>query len=220
MARQRMIGADRRAAILEAATAVFAIEGYEGAKTSQIAKAAKTTEAVMYRHFPSKLALYRAVLRQLIRSQNEIFASLRSDNPGAEALLDTFERYLRNCYAGGAAPNAQRMRILMMSLAHDGDFARLTYRRAVRMNFARLDAALQVARADGDVAGAPISAHNAACFVEHVGAMMFAARIPQPPIIAYDGDMEEVVRDGLCFCARGVGITEAALARYLASRGR
>jgi AcrR family transcriptional regulator len=215
-----MIGADRRTAILEAATAVFAIEGYERAKTSQIAKAAKTTEAVMYRHFPSKLTLYRAVLRQLIRSQNEIFASLQSDHPGADALLDTFARYLRNCYAGAAAPNAHRMRILMMSLAHDGDFARLTYRRAVRMNFARLDAALQVARAEGDAVGEPISAHNAACFVEHVGAMMFAARIPQPPIITYDGEMDRVVRDGLYFCARGVGITEEAVLRYLKSRHR
>ncbi len=58
----RMPGSDRRQQLLEAALTVFARYGFGGATTKQVAAAANVTEAIVFRHFPSKQALYTAVL--------------------------------------------------------------------------------------------------------------------------------------------------------------
>ena len=59
----RMQGADRKHQLLETALEVFSRQGFEGATTKEIAARAGVTEAVIFRHFPSKHALYEAVLQ-------------------------------------------------------------------------------------------------------------------------------------------------------------
>jgi AcrR family transcriptional regulator len=60
--RARMSAPERRAAILRAAREEFARHGFHGAGTAAIARSAGCSEAVLYRHFPSKKALLAAVL--------------------------------------------------------------------------------------------------------------------------------------------------------------
>ena len=57
-----MHASERRQQLLEAALEVFSRKGFDGATTKEIAAAAGVTEAIIFRHFPSKLALYTAVL--------------------------------------------------------------------------------------------------------------------------------------------------------------
>lgn len=57
-----MNAGDRRRQLLDAALEVFSHKGFGGATTREIAAAAGVTEAIIFRHFPSKQALYRAVL--------------------------------------------------------------------------------------------------------------------------------------------------------------
>ena len=56
---------DRRQHILEQAERLFADRGYEGAALAEIARAAGLGNAGLIHHFPSKAALYRAVLEEL-----------------------------------------------------------------------------------------------------------------------------------------------------------
>ncbi len=58
----RFTAADRRQQILEVATRLFAMRGYEGTTTRVIAEKAGVTEALIFRHFPSKQELYWAVI--------------------------------------------------------------------------------------------------------------------------------------------------------------
>jgi TetR/AcrR family transcriptional regulator len=60
--RKRLHAVDRRKLVLEAALSVFAKKGYAGATTREIAAAAGVTEAIIFRHFPNKQDLFRAVL--------------------------------------------------------------------------------------------------------------------------------------------------------------
>lgn len=60
----RMNANDRRRQLLEAAVAYFATHGYRGATTAGLARAAGVTEPILYRHFPSKQALFVALLEQ------------------------------------------------------------------------------------------------------------------------------------------------------------
>ena len=49
---------ERRAQVLRVATRLFARFGYARTTTASLARAAGVTEPVLYRHFPSKRALF------------------------------------------------------------------------------------------------------------------------------------------------------------------
>src|SRR3954471_11314418 len=57
-----MPASDRRTQLLSTALDVFSQQGFSGTTTKEIAAAAGVTEAIIFRHFPSKQALYQAVL--------------------------------------------------------------------------------------------------------------------------------------------------------------
>jgi TetR/AcrR family transcriptional regulator len=58
----RLPASDRRHQLLEAALDLFSRKGFDGTTTKEIAAAAGVTEAIIFRHFPSKQALYSAVI--------------------------------------------------------------------------------------------------------------------------------------------------------------
>ena len=64
----RMPAGDRRRQLLDAALELFSRKGFGGATTKEIAAAAGVTEAIIFRHFPSKQALYTAVLDSKVES--------------------------------------------------------------------------------------------------------------------------------------------------------
>jgi TetR/AcrR family transcriptional regulator len=61
-----MAASDRRTQLLEIGLNLFAKKGFNGTTTKEIAAAAGITEAVIFRHFPNKQALYEAVLESQI----------------------------------------------------------------------------------------------------------------------------------------------------------
>jgi AcrR family transcriptional regulator len=53
---------ERQASLISAAAALFARKGFNGTTTKEIAKAAGVSEALVFKHFPTKHALYAAIL--------------------------------------------------------------------------------------------------------------------------------------------------------------
>ena len=58
----RLPASDRRRQLVETALDFFSRKGFGGTTTKEIAAAAGVTEAIIFRHFPSKSDLYNAVL--------------------------------------------------------------------------------------------------------------------------------------------------------------
>src|ERR1041385_3545198 len=58
----RLSAEARKEAIVEAVQDLFAEKGFEGTTTRELAKAAGVSEALLYKHFPSKESLYAAML--------------------------------------------------------------------------------------------------------------------------------------------------------------
>jgi len=58
----RMSGDERRLVILQAAVELFSQHGFKGATTKEIAKASGVSEAMLFRHFENKDALYEAII--------------------------------------------------------------------------------------------------------------------------------------------------------------
>jgi AcrR family transcriptional regulator len=83
-------GEMRRAALLDAATEVFARDGYAGASMKDIADIAGITTVGLLHHFPNKVALLRAMIDRRSARMTERFGALRAD-----ASLEGFLRFLR-----------------------------------------------------------------------------------------------------------------------------
>ena len=142
--RPRMSGPERRRAILRAAREEFARSGFHGAGTAAIARAAGCSEAVIYRHFPSKKALLAAVL------EDEVWGGpagggehpLRGDpSAGMPALLAAR-------LADPDTATAARMILLAIGLSEDPEIGP-TVLRAFGAMRERLKAAVDGAQAAG-----------------------------------------------------------------------
>jgi AcrR family transcriptional regulator len=72
---RRLSGPQRRDRILDAAVACFASRGFSGTTTREVARRAGITEAGLYRHFPSKEALYAAIIDRKMQAP-ELLAGL------------------------------------------------------------------------------------------------------------------------------------------------
>lgn len=215
MPKIRVSGPERREMILDAARRVFSQHGYDGAKTLQIAREAQVSEALVYRHYPSKLALYRAVLRKIFREQDESYNSLAVDGDGTESLVGFIHSYFRSIVFEPDSPIQNGYRMTMASLAGDGGFARLVYRRAQRKHATGLFKRHEQARENGDIVGEQLSPANTTMFVEHVGTMLTSVLRLPPASRPYDKTDDELVRDAVWFCCRGIGLSDEAIARHI-----
>ena len=61
----RLKAPQRREQIMEVATKLFAVHGYDGTTTAAIAEAAGVTEPILYRHFTGKAELFIAIVRAM-----------------------------------------------------------------------------------------------------------------------------------------------------------
>src|SRR5579859_3941748 len=76
----RLSAPKRRKQLIEVAIGLFAQQGYRGTTTRQIADRAGVTEAIIYRHFPTKEDLYWAVLEEQCRARQEMRKSEAPDD--------------------------------------------------------------------------------------------------------------------------------------------
>ena len=80
----RLPAAQRRLALIEAALHVFSQGSYSRATTAEIARAAGVSEPILYRHFPSKRALYLACLDETWIRLRLVFAERLAELGDAE----------------------------------------------------------------------------------------------------------------------------------------
>lgn len=214
MQRIRLPAKERRTLILDKARAIFAQCGYEAARTQDIARQSGVSEALMYRHFPSKEVLYRAVLRDVIRDQDASYEKLSLQEFNGRALVRNLHAYFSIVVDPAEIRIREGFRLLLASLVGDTNFATLVYRRAHRLMHHRISTALRNAREAGDVVGRQISVTNTSLFTEHVGTVLnvLVTKAERSP---YEGDTNELVRDAVWFCCRAVGFTDDAITRHL-----
>jgi hypothetical protein len=141
--------------------------------------------------------------------------------PSTEGLVRMLWATLRACvYGKPSAQAAAGQRLMLLSLAGDGEHARLYYRRAFRLGLRALEQALAAAREAGDLVGEPIEARNAFALIGHVATMIASAHLAGRSVVPYTPSRERLLEDAVRFCGRGLGLSEAALARTAPDRSR
>src|SRR6267378_1201735 len=84
----RLSAVARKEAIVAAVQDVFAEKGFDGTTTRELARAAGVSEALLFKHFPTKQALY-AAMQQACCSERDRghFTRLTSLNESASTLV-------------------------------------------------------------------------------------------------------------------------------------
>lgn len=136
---------DRQAGLIGAAACLFAAKGFSGTTTKDIAKAAGVSEALLFKHFPTKQALYSAILAEKAQySELRIAlekASADRDDEGLFTLLAGFR--IRK----GADPTM--LRLLLFSALEGHELSSMFFRQQYRLFYDLLAGYISRRIADG-----------------------------------------------------------------------
>lgn len=114
--RKRLPAGERRALILEVARRLFAHNGFQGTGTTEIAAAAGCSEAIIYKHFASKQALFAAVIEECAR---ELRALLDQTLVEHRDPLAAYSAFARRVSCEPRFIEITRLRTLALSLVHE-----------------------------------------------------------------------------------------------------
>jgi AcrR family transcriptional regulator len=216
MSTLRMTGDLRRQLILGAAKRCFSRHGFAGTTTKSVAAAASISEGLLFKHFPTKSALYAEILSEECDADPGLHRLLGLP-PSTETLVTLIREMVRHFQGVVDAPDredAQRLRLMVASHLDDGEFARLIYQKIEGLIGPVFTASLERAVEAGDASRIGREPKNLFWFAHHTVLMATMARVPTVPCLTY-GDAADFERQLCQFILRGMGLNEAAIASSL-----
>jgi len=218
----KMSSEERRAAIIKAVRQVFAERGFDGTTTRALAQAAGVSEALLFKHFPNKEALFSAMqLSCCNEGDQDVFGRLFALEPSASTLV-LMTHFFVSKVAGecptDANERAVQTRLMLRSLAEDGDFARIMLRRVATDWAPRVEECMKAAVAAGEAVATPLRPALGAWFTHHVAAMMRIFFLPDEPVADYGVSREKAIEQAVWFVLRGVGLKEEVIKRHYNAR--
>jgi len=122
--KKRMSAKGRREQILEGAWSLFAQKGFRGTTTREIAKRLGISEALMFKYFPTKAALYRAIIQKRMHGTEEmLFPKEAIDSKDDRQVFKSILSYLLR--KNTADPTF--MRLLLYSALEGHDLSKMFF---------------------------------------------------------------------------------------------
>jgi AcrR family transcriptional regulator len=219
--RTRLSAEERKAAIVRAALPLFARKGYMETTTKDLARAAGVSEPLLYKHFPSKEALYVEIRELCCKGDDAATRKVIHLIEGLEASTSTLVHlvhYLVRVQVRGKLVGSIEwdtlQRLMVKSLLEDGAFARMMYQNRFDAFCRRIEDCLEAAVAAGDAVKTPITAGNNARFAHHLAALIALVHLPPKPAMKYGVSRDELVRQAVWFILTGMGLTRKAIATH------
>jgi AcrR family transcriptional regulator len=213
----RLSSEERRAAIIKAVRRAFAEKGFHGTTTRELADAAGVSEALLFKHFPTKEALFSAMQLFCCNQQHhDRVERLKALEPSASTMV-LMVHFLVSKVVGGATRDEEHgvhNRLLIRSLADDGEFARLILRRLATGFIPKLEQCLQAAVAAGEAVNGHVVPRLAGWFVHHLAVAVMTHTLPVSPVVDYDLPHDKLVEQAVWFALRGMGLKEEVIQRY------
>ena len=216
MSSLRMTSDLRRELILSAAKRCFARNGFAGTTTKSVAAAASISEGLLFKHFPSKSALYAEILAEACEADPALHRLLGLP-PSTETLVVLVRGMVRHFLNLSDVPDqqeAQRLRLLVTSHIDDGEFARLLYEKIGDLIGPVFTASLARAVVAEDASRIGSEPLNLFWFAHHTVMMAALTRLPSVPCLSY-ADAADLERQVCEFILRGIGLNATAIASYL-----
>jgi AcrR family transcriptional regulator len=218
VSKPRLPSDERRDCILEAAVRVFAERGFHGATTRELAKAAGVSEALMFRHFPTKEDLYKALQNFCCQAKGDDKAKMMAGMENSTASLVALVHFMMSKMlrpAEKVPPMEQALhRLLANSFLEDGEFARGFMENAGREMIQKIEDCLVAATAAGDAEPSPVQPQAAAWFTQHFAAMLMLNEMPGRPVVTLPLGRSDQVEQAVWFALRGLGVKSEAIRRH------
>jgi AcrR family transcriptional regulator len=217
-ATSKLSSEERRVAIIHAVRQVFAEKGFDGTTTRELAEAAGVSEALLFKHFPNKEALFSAMQHSCCNEAvHGMFARLNALEPSAStlALMTHFlvSRIVGGCGGPDDAETIQT-RLMLRSLAEDGEFARLFLRERPAGWIPKVEECLKAALAAGEAVEMPVRPALRGWFTHHLAAMLTTHLMHAKPVVDYGVSCDRLIEQTVWFALRGMGLKEQAIRRY------
>ena len=120
---------ERQASIISAAASLFAANGFKGTTTREIAKTAGISEALLFKYFPTKRALYAAILAE--KAPISQLLGVVEDAAAKRDDVRVFTLIARYRIHRGADPTL--MRLLLFSALEGHELSDMFFRNQHRM---------------------------------------------------------------------------------------
>ncbi|MFY9926393.1 MAG: TetR/AcrR family transcriptional regulator [Streptosporangiaceae bacterium] len=93
--KQRMPAAERRELVLDAAVIEFSEHGLAGTSTENVARLAGISQPYLFRLFPTKKALFLALVDRCFRRMQDTFTEAAGDLTGDDAMMAMADSYTK-----------------------------------------------------------------------------------------------------------------------------
>lgn len=142
---KRISGPVRKAKIIQSAASLFAKKGFNGTKTREIAHKAGVSEALIFKHFPSKEDLYAAILAE----ESPVPGLLSKVKSLAEQHKDVevFSVIARTVVRG--APDSDLIRLILFSALENHEMSDMFFHNHIRVFYDFLAGYIQQRIHDG-----------------------------------------------------------------------
>jgi AcrR family transcriptional regulator len=213
----RLTAEARKEAIVEAVRDIFAEKGFDGTTIKELAQAAGVSEALLYKHFPSKESLYAAMLDGCSKGPTFAEASRILELDASTSTLVVMVHFMISHYVLGRPGDTHRAALnslLVRSLLGDGELVRLMHKKLASAWLEKFEACLHAAAKAGELHDTPIRRDLCVWFVQHVAFSLMLHLRPTIPAVDYKVSGQELVSQATWFALLGLGLKQDAVRRY------
>jgi len=199
---------------MKAARKVFSERGFHGTTTRELAVAADVSEALLFKYFPTKEAIYDAMLLSCKQSQlGQEFQRLLELKPStASLILMVHHLVAKNVDASPEWCDVSRL--FTRSLTEDGVFGRVVFAHISEGWLVKMRECLKAAEKGGDLSVAVKHRDIALWLCQHLGLSLFMINQHEKSVIDYGASKSELIEQAVLFALRGVGVKERAIALH------
>lgn len=202
---------------MKAVLPVFARHGFANTTTRQLATAAGVSEALIYKHFPSKESLYVEIQSYACRGCDPELQQLLAAATGTATLVQVVYYAMRVNIIGRSCDKMcaeTRHRMILNSCLEDGSFTRFLFQNHFADNISRIVDCMDAASAAGDLVASRVSKQNRLLFAHHLATMIATMHLPKVPVVSYGISREELLNQAVWFALRGLGLKDKAIKRH------
>ena len=206
MRQHRLAASERREAIMRAVRDVFAEKGFEATTTRELAKAAGVSEALLYRHFPSKESLYTAMCQACLTGKTaEEYKQILALEPSSSTLVLLTHFLVRKMVFEMTKDKNSMDLLVVRSLLGNGDFIRAKHKGLGSAWHQKFRDSVAVAAKAGEMSQ-PMPAGLASWMAQAVGLGMMLYLRPSQPVVDFELSRPEITERCVRFVLLGIGL--------------
>jgi AcrR family transcriptional regulator len=211
-ARLRLNGEARRENLIAAARSLFSERGFDGATTRELAERAHVSEALLFKHFKNKRAIYLAMLEDCMKSDAWSKGYRLLELKPCAATLAAMLHFVGEKVTAPDDDMRTSHRLLARSLSEDGEFARVIFQHVDETWVGKMNACLRAAKRAGELRAGFQPHACSGWLAQHVFMMLALAHTPNDCAVDYAAERTRLIRETVLFCLRGMGLSDSAIA--------